>query len=115
MLSNLSKSFQRPILFDHDGSVDDFVSLITLLTLPDYKLTGVTVTGGNCILDSAVDTTLEILSLFCRYDVEVCKSNAQPQASFPPEWQEKNHFITQLDILKDQKIKSSQLVDEEAH
>jgi purine nucleosidase len=115
MLSDLTKSFQKPVLFDHDGSVDDFVALITLLTLSDYKLSGVTVTGGNCILDSAVNTTLEILSLFCRYDVEVCKSNAKPQASFPREWQEKNHVITQLDILKEQEIKQSQLVHEEAH
>ncbi|MCF8361553.1 MAG: nucleoside hydrolase [Prolixibacteraceae bacterium] len=115
MLSDLTKSFQKPVLFDHDGSVDDFVALITLLTLSDYKISGITVTGGNCILDSAVETTLEILSLFCRYDVEVCKSNAKPKVPFPQEWQEKNHFITQVDILKKQKIKPSQLVDAEAH
>lgn len=115
MLSDLTKSFQKPVLFDHDGSVDDFVALITLLTLSDYKLSGITVTGGNCILDSAVNTTFKILNFFCRFDVEVCRSNAKPKAAFPKEWQEKNHFITQVDILKEQDVKQSQLVHEEAH
>lgn len=115
MFSDLTKSFQKPVLFDHDGSIDDFVALITLLTLSDYKLSGVTITAGNCILDSAVETTLKILSLFCRYDVQVCKSNAKPQVSFPQEWKEKNRNITQVDVLREHKINHLQLVDEEAH
>lgn len=114
MQLNLTNTLQKPVLMDHDGSVDDFVALITLLTLSNYKLTGVTITGGNCILSSAVETTAQILSLFCRYDIEVCPSNAMPVNPFPPEWQEKNHFISRVPLLLEQKTTDVKVVDEDA-
>ncbi|MDA3881569.1 MAG: nucleoside hydrolase [Prolixibacteraceae bacterium] len=114
MQLNLTNTLQKPVILDHDGSVDDFVALITMLTLSKYKLIGITVTGGNCILSSAVDTTAQILSLFCRYDVEVCKSNAEPVNPFPSEWQEKNHFTSRVPLLLEQKTDDVRVADEDA-
>ncbi|MBN2807621.1 MAG: nucleoside hydrolase [Prolixibacteraceae bacterium] len=92
-------SLQKPVFFDHDGSVDDFVALICLLTLDQYRITGISITNGNCHLDVATESTLRILSLFCRYDVEVAQSSALPMNPFPENWRSKSHFINKLKIL----------------
>ena len=41
------------ILMDHDGAIDDLLSQLLVLTMPDAELIGVTVTPGAV---QAVDT-----------------------------------------------------------
>ena len=36
-----------PIIMDHDGSADDFLSLILLLTMKDYSLKAITITPAG--------------------------------------------------------------------
>ena len=91
--------FQKPIFHDHDGSVDDFAALIHLLTLDQYRLTGISITNANCYIDNAVETTLRITDLFCRKDIEVALSNEKARNSFPQEWRENKEFINSIDIL----------------
>lgn len=109
-----TSSLQKPIFLDHDGSVDDFVALIHLLSLDQYRLTGITVTNANCYIDNAVETTLRILDLFCRKDVEVALSNAKPVNSFPEEWRSNKEFIKLIDILSDRKINTEKISKLEA-
>lgn len=90
---------QKPIFLDHDGSVDDFVALLHLLTLDQYRITGIAITDANCYIDSAVETTLRILDLFCRKDIEVALSNEQAINSFPEEWRRNKEFIKSIEIL----------------
>ena len=37
-----------PVLFDHDGSADDFLSLLLLLTMEAVDLQGVSITPADC-------------------------------------------------------------------
>lgn len=104
-----TKSLQKPIFHDHDGSVDDFVALINLLLLDKYRLTGVSVTNGNCYIDSAIETTLKIFNLFCRKDLEVSRSNAIAINEFPTNWREKNSFINNIPILQKHQSDSSKI------
>lgn len=105
---------QKPVFHDHDGSVDDFVALINLLTLPQYRLTGVSITNANCYAENAVESTLRILDLFCRKDVEVAISNEEPINGFPEEWRRNKEFVNSIDSLAKSKFDSSKINSKEA-
>ena len=105
---------KRPVFLDMDGATDDMVSLITLLTLHDFRLTGVSVTNGNCYYKNAVESVLRIFSLFCRYDLEVAVSSAKAINAFPTKWREKGKPINKLDVIKDTPPDYSRLSQEEA-
>lgn len=111
----LIQSLQQPVFFDHDGSVDDFVALICLLTLDRYRLTGIAVTDGNCFIDAATESTLRILNLFCRYDIEVAQSKVQAANAFPDNWRGKSLFVNKLKSLPAKNPASAQLSQLEAH
>lgn len=89
-----------PIFLDMDGATDDLISLITLLSLPNFKLTGVSVTNGNCHVDKAVNNVLRVLSLFSNNTTEVAVSAAEPVNPFPIQWRDKCDLIKQLDLIK---------------
>jgi len=99
MLTEPTQFFQKPIFHDHDGSVDDYIALINLLTLDQYRLTGISVSNANHNIDSAVETTLRLLDLFCRKDIQVAKSNETPIHAFPDKWQEQLKNINRIDLL----------------
>lgn len=105
---------QKPIFHDHDGSVDDFAALAHLLTLNKYRLTGVSVTNANCYADKAVETTLRILDLFKRNDVEVAISDEESENHFPEEWRNNKEFISSIDILKSCKVNNTLISKQEA-
>ncbi|MFA9392867.1 MAG: nucleoside hydrolase [Prolixibacteraceae bacterium] len=114
MLIKPIHSFQKPVYHDHDGSEDDFVSLITLLTLDKYRLTGISVTNANCYAEIAVESTLRILELFCRKDVEVAISSEQSINSFPDEWRKNKEFINFIEVLSKQKVDRTRISKMEA-
>ncbi|MBN1926174.1 MAG: nucleoside hydrolase [Prolixibacteraceae bacterium] len=96
-----TNAIQKPVFFDLDGSIDDLVSLIFLLTLDKFRLTGVSLTGANCIVEHALQSILRVFSLFCRYDLEVAVSDAKPVNPFPRKWQEKAVLINELENFRD--------------
>ncbi|HPR30747.1 MAG TPA: nucleoside hydrolase [Prolixibacteraceae bacterium] len=93
--------FQKPVFLDQDGSIDDLVSLIFLMTLSSCRLTGTTLTAANCIPEQAVDSILRIFTLFCRHDLEVALSQAQPVHPFPDKWREKPALVNALEGFRD--------------
>lgn len=99
MLIETTKSIQKPIFHDNDGSIDDFVALINILSLNQYRLTGISITNGNCYSDIAVESVGRILDLFCRHDVEISVSDETTSNPFPDNWREKNSFVNSLDLL----------------
>ncbi len=105
---------QKPVFFDQDGSIDDFVSLITLLTLDKFRLTGISITEANCYGKSAVETTLRILELFSLKNIEVALSNAIAVNHFPTKWREQSSKINKIDILENTQPNYSQLTNDEA-
>lgn len=114
MNNKFSKSYQSPIFLEHDGSIDDFVSLIALLTLDKYRITGISITNGNCYIDSAVDISLKILNLFCRHDIQIAKSNAEALNSFPTIWRAQNKEVNSIPLIANQKADYSKLSADEA-
>ena len=73
------------ILFDHDGGVDDYLSLMLLMTYSHLDVLGVEVTPADCYIGVAVSATRKILDLMGRTDVTVAQSTVRGLHPFPRE------------------------------
>lgn len=93
---------KQPVIFDHDGGVDDLLSLILLLTMDEVDVIGVTITPADCYLSDATRSTLKILKMFGREDIPVALGNLHGVNAFPAEWRAQpkicNAFPAMLNI-----------------
>ncbi|WP_324677827.1 nucleoside hydrolase [Hymenobacter sp. GOD-10R] len=85
-----------PVFFDHDGGVDDFLSLLLLLHMRHVQLLGVSVTPADCYLENALLTTHKLLALAQRNDVEVSGGNYHGMNAFPSDWRAKPKILNAL-------------------
>ncbi len=77
---------QQALLFDHDGGVDDLLSLMLVLTMEHIDLKGISITPADCIGDYAEESTRKLLQLFSQSEVPVARGNYHGVNAFPPEW-----------------------------
>lgn len=91
----------RTVLFDHDGGVDDLLSLMMLLAMPHINLSGVVVTPADCFLRPAVSAAQKILRLFNRPDIELSEGTLHGVNSFPRDWRKHAYAIDALPILNE--------------
>ncbi len=105
---------KKPIFLDQDGSTDDLVSLIIILTLKKFRLTGISITNGNCYSKNAVESTLRILNLFSRDNIQVAVSDAKPLNIFPVKWRERGKLVNSSEVLKNTTPDYSLLSEDEA-
>lgn len=75
----------RRVLLDHDGGVDDLLSLAMVLAMPHLELAGVVVTPADCYLGPAVSATRKLLRWFGRDDVPIATGRLHGVNAFPPE------------------------------
>lgn len=77
----------QKIYFNHDGNVDDLVSLILLLAFPDTEIVGVSAVGADSYVEPAVSASRKIIDLFgSPSQLEVAQSDSRPVNQFPKEW-----------------------------
>ncbi|MCC9137802.1 nucleoside hydrolase [Pontibacter silvestris] len=94
MTDSLQK--KKQVLFDHDGGVDDFLSLILLLYMQQVNVLGVSITPADCYLENALETTLKLLSLANKTDVEVGVGHYHGVNAFPADWRAKPKILNAL-------------------
>jgi purine nucleosidase len=94
---NLPPKF--PLLFDHDGSADDFLSLLLVLTMEAVDLQGVSITPADCYAEQAVETTLKLLVFGQRPAIPVCVGQYHGVNAFPAEWRAKPRILNALPAL----------------
>jgi len=82
----------RKVFFDHDGGLDDFLSLLLLLSYEGVDLLGISITPADTVLEGAVPVTRKILDLAGRSDVAVAPGSLEGPNPFPYAWR--------LDCLK---------------
>ncbi len=92
---------KRPVLFDHDGGIDDLISLAMLLAMPHIDLQGVVVTPADCFLRPAVSASLKIMRFFDRLDVELCAGTLHGVNPFPRDWRAQPYAVDALPILNE--------------
>jgi purine nucleosidase len=95
----LNENTPRPILFDHDGGIDDLLSLLLLVRLPNVKLIGVSITPADCYADDALLTTQKLLALTGNEHVPVSVGNIAGPNPFPPEWRAQPKMCNALPSL----------------
>ena len=78
----------KNVYFDHDGNVDDLVSLLLLLQVPDINLLGVGVVDADGYLAPAVEASRKIIDHFNTHgqSLSVAASDSRPVHQFPKEW-----------------------------
>ncbi|MCL4301502.1 MAG: nucleoside hydrolase [Anaerolineae bacterium] len=92
---------KRTILFDHDGGVDDLLSLMMVLAMPHIELAGVVVTPADCFLGPATSSSLKILRFFDRLDIPVSQGMLHGVNPFPQTWRLQPYPIDALPILNE--------------
>lgn len=91
----------KTVLFDHDGGVDDLLSLLMLLSMPHVNLAGIVVTPADCFLRPAISATTKILRLFNRLDIAVSAGNLHGINPFPTAWRAHAYAIDNFPILNE--------------
>ncbi len=91
----------RTVLFDHDGGVDDLLSLMMLLAMSHIELAGIVVTPADCFLRPAVSASLKILRFFDRLHIELSEGTLHGVNSFPRAWRAHAYAIDALPILNE--------------
>lgn len=102
---------KQPVIFDHDGGVDDLLSLMLLLTMEHVDLIGVTITPADCYLSDATLSTQKLLKMFGRQDVPVIQGNLHGVNAFPSDWRAQpkicNAFPAMLNVdASDMKVEA---------
>ncbi|MCV2885218.1 nucleoside hydrolase [Aestuariibacter sp. AA17] len=106
---------KQAVIFDHDGGVDDLLSLMLLLTMEHIDLLGVTVTPADCYLSDATTSTLKLLSMFGREDVPVAKGTLHGINAFPADWRAQPKMCNALPMMLTAKANTSQISELPAH
>ncbi|MFC6255042.1 nucleoside hydrolase [Secundilactobacillus hailunensis] len=106
------------VYFDHDGNVDDLVSLLLLLQMPDVNLIGVGVIDADGYVDPASSASRKIIDLFGhagRKPAAVAKSNSRPAHQFPKEWRLSAFSFDDFPILNEHGAPKTPLAEKPAH
>jgi purine nucleosidase len=91
----------KNVYFNHDGGVDDLVSLFMLLQMEDVRLTGVSVIPADGYLEPATDASRKIIDRFGDGTIEVAKSNSRGKNPFPAAWRIHSFYVDALPILNE--------------
>ena len=87
------------ILMDHDGAIDDLLSQLLVLTMPDVELIGVTVTPADCYIEPALESAYKLLQLMGKEGIPLGRGDYYGINAFPGEWRARPEIINALPML----------------
>ncbi|AKS66202.1 nucleoside hydrolase [Staphylococcus coagulans] len=99
----------KHVYFNHDGGVDDLISLFLLLQMEDIQLIGVSAIGADSYVEPAESASRKIINRFSRYPLDVAVSEERGKNPFPKDWRMHAFFMDALPILNEQVPVQSQL------
>ncbi|MFP6334675.1 nucleoside hydrolase, partial [Bacillus subtilis] len=76
----------KQVYFNHDGGVDDLISLFLLLQMEDVDLIGVSAIGADCYVEPATSASCKIINRFSNQKLNVAPSNERGKNPFPKDW-----------------------------
>lgn len=93
----------KNIYFNHDGNIDDLVSLLLLLQAPDIKLIGVSAIDGDGYIDPAIEACRKMVDKFnLRNDkLQVARSDSRAIHQFPEKWRMAPYSFNYFPILNE--------------
>lgn len=87
------------VLMDHDGGIDDLLSTLLLLTMPDIELIGITVTPADCYLEPALESTYKLLQKTKKEHIPIGRGTFHGINAFPSEWRARPEIVNSLPML----------------
>jgi len=94
-------SAKTPVLFIHDGGVDDYLALALLLTIDHIDLRAIVVTPADCYIKPAVSATRKILDLAGRSQIPVAESTIRGLNPFPRLFRRDAFTVDHLPVLNE--------------
>lgn len=92
----------KKVYLNHDGGVDDLISLFLLLQMKDIELIGVGVIPADCYLEPAMYASRKIIDRFGNgIQIEVAASTSRGKNPFPKEWRMHAFLVDALPILNE--------------
>ncbi|MGS3830208.1 nucleoside hydrolase, partial [Staphylococcus pseudintermedius] len=91
----------KPVYFNHDGGVDDLISLFLLLHMDDVQLIGVSAIGADSYVEPAESASRKIINRFSKYPLDVAASEERGKNPFPKDWRMHAFFMDALPILNE--------------
>ncbi|GGI39061.1 nucleoside hydrolase [Mammaliicoccus stepanovicii] len=96
------------VYFNHDGGVDDLISLFLLLQMEEIELIGVSAIGADCYVEPATSASRKIINRFSNQKLDVASSNERGKNPFPKDWRMHAFLVDAMPILnEDMKIRSN--------
>ena len=89
------------VLMDHDGAIDDFLSLILLMTMEEVEPIGIVVTPADCYIEAATSVSRKIVDLMGCQDITVAKSTVKGINPFPADFRRDCTIIDHFPILNE--------------
>lgn len=105
----------KKVYFNHDGGVDDLVSLFLLLKMDNVELTGVSVIPADCYLEPAVFASRKIIDRFGKGGLDVAESNSRGKNPFPKDWRLHAFYVDALPLLNEAGKIKTPVADQPAH
>lgn len=95
---NMSKKL---VLMDHDGAIDDFLSVMILMTMEEVETVGIVVTPADCYPQAAVSVSRKILDLMGKTHVPVAESTVRGINPFPADFRRDCKIIDNFPLLNE--------------
>lgn len=106
----------KNVYLNHDGNIDDFISLLLLLQMPEINLIGVGVIDGDGYVDPAVSASRKIIDAFGKNpQLSVACSDSRAVHQFPKEWRLTAFSFNDLPILNEHRTIQTPLAQKPAH
>lgn len=106
----------RKVYLNHDGGVDDLVTLFLMLQMKEVEIVGVGVIPADCYLEPAVLASQKIIDKFGQgQKISVAASNSRPQNPFPKDWRMHAFTVDALPILNESGKIETKVSDLPAH
>ena len=92
---------RKLVLMDHDGAIDDFLSLVLLMTMEEIEPLGIVVTPADCYVEAATNVSRKILDLMQCNNITVAQSTVRGINPFPPDFRRDCTIIDHFPILNE--------------
>lgn len=96
-----ARTTKELVIHDHDGGIDDFLSLMLLLTIDNIETLGVVVTPADCYIKPAVSVTRKMMDLMGQSHIPVAESTVRGLNPFPRIWRQTAFAVDHFPMLND--------------
>lgn len=103
------------VYFNHDGGVDDLISLFLLLQMEDVNLIGVSAIGADSYVEPATNASCKIINRFSSQKLNVAASKERGKNPFPKDWRMHAFFVDAMPMLNEDVEVNSTISEKEAY